>query len=78
MFTIRKATQPFVGPFDPCPPIRVKVYETPQQLYVDVQPPGLEQFDPFTALQKGTLWPALYNPYYGRDVEKGVETIRER
>jgi spore coat protein JA len=27
------------------------------------QPPNLQQFPPKVALKKGTLWPALYDPY---------------
>lgn len=63
MHTFRKAWRPYIGPCDPCPPIRVKTYETGPQLYLGFQPYGLEQFDPCTALKKGTLWPALYAPY---------------
>jgi len=63
MITFRKAYAPFVGPFDPCPPQRVKTYETPPQLYLGYQPYGLPQFQPSEALRRGTLWPALYAPY---------------
>lgn len=63
MYTTRKTYEPFVGPFDPCPPIRVKTYETPPQLYLGFQPYGLPQFQPKEALKHGTLWPALYAPY---------------
>ncbi|WP_257349254.1 spore coat associated protein CotJA [Pseudalkalibacillus decolorationis] len=63
MPTNRKYYRPYIGPCDPCPPIRVKSYETPPQLYLGFQPYGLKQFDPSTALRKGTLWPALYAPY---------------
>jgi len=63
MTTTRKSYQPFVGPFDPCPPIRIKTYETPPQLYLGFQPYGLPQFGPAEALKHGTLWPALYAPY---------------
>ena len=59
----RKAYEPYVGRFDPCKPITVKYYETPPQLYLGFQPPGLEQFSPKDALMRGTLWPALYVPY---------------
>lgn len=66
MFTPRKAYHPYASPFDPCKPMRVKYYETPQNLYLHVQPPNLPQFDPMTALKCGTLWPVLYNNYEGR------------
>ncbi|UUZ80606.1 spore coat associated protein CotJA [Paenibacillus sp. P26] len=58
-----KEWYPFVGPFDPCPPITVKTYVTPPNLYIPYQPPGLPQFPPHEALRRGTLWPALYSPY---------------
>jgi len=77
MLTLRKTYRPYASPLDPCPPIAEKVYDTPQNIYVHVQPSGLQQFDPCTALRKGTLWPALYNPYYGRSVVKGVEHVHE-
>ncbi|RHW34702.1 spore coat associated protein CotJA [Lysinibacillus yapensis] len=63
MFTQFKYWKPFVGPFDPCPPIRIKSYSTPPQLYMTFQPPGLQQFAPTEALMHGTLWPQLYSPY---------------
>ncbi|MNZ82617.1 Spore coat associated protein JA (CotJA) [compost metagenome] len=55
--------KPFVSPLDPCPPIRVKSYVVPPQLFISFQPPNLPQFTPFEALRHGTLWPALYSPY---------------
>lgn len=63
MFTQRKFYKPYISPFDPCPPIRIKSYETPPQLYMGFQPPGLPQFSPREALFHGTLWPALFSPY---------------
>jgi spore coat protein JA len=63
MPTTRKFYNPYVSPFDPCKPLKVKSYETPPNLYMGFQPPGLPQFDPKTALYKGTLWPALFGPY---------------
>lgn len=63
MNSYRKSYRPYIGPCDPCRPIRVKYYETPPNLYMGYQPYGLQQFDPCTALKKGTLWPALYAPY---------------
>lgn len=62
-FTQFKYWYPYVSPFDPCPPIRIKSYSTPPQLYIPFQPPGLPQFSPKEALIHGTLWPALYSPY---------------
>lgn len=58
-----KTYAPFIGPFDPCPPIKIKAYATPPNLYIDFQPPGLKQFSPAEALKRGTLWPALFSPY---------------
>jgi spore coat protein JA len=55
--------RPFIGPHDPCPPIKVKSYNVPPQLFISFQPPDLPQFPPHEALRKGTLWPALYAPY---------------
>ncbi|GIP33683.1 spore coat associated protein CotJA [Paenibacillus sp. J2TS4] len=63
MFTQVKTYYPFIGPHDPCPPIRVKTYETPPQLYIPYQPPNLPQHSLPDALRLGTLWPALYSPY---------------
>lgn len=62
-YTPRKLYYPYVSPFDPCPPIRVKSYETPPNLYMVYQPTGLQQFSPREALYAGTLWPALFHPY---------------
>ncbi|WP_332695931.1 spore coat associated protein CotJA [Halalkalibacter lacteus] len=61
--TQRKYFYPYASPFDPCPPIKVKSYETPPNLYLGYQPYGLPQFQPREALFCGTLWPALYSPY---------------
>lgn len=61
-----KTYHPYVSPFDPCPPICVKTYVTPPNLYIGYQPMGLPQFSPSEALKFGTLWPALYGPYEGR------------
>jgi len=61
---------PYIGPCDPCPPIREKFYNTPPQLYMSFQPPGLPQFSPYEALRLGTLWPALYGPYESRALER--------
>ncbi|MFB5663880.1 spore coat associated protein CotJA [Alteribacillus sp. HJP-4] len=62
-FTQRKFYRPYIGPNDPCPPIKVKSYETPPNLYMGFQPPGLPQYTPQEALFSGTLWPALFSPY---------------
>ncbi|MDQ0213723.1 spore coat protein JA [Oikeobacillus pervagus] len=59
-----KMYHPYVSPFDPCPPMKVKTYSTPPHLYIGFQPPNLPQFSPFEALQKGTLWKYFYDPYY--------------
>lgn len=62
--TNRKTYEPYVSPLDPCRPITVKYYETPPNLYLGFQPPGLDQYaSPQDALMHGTLWPALYSPY---------------
>ncbi|MFC4557411.1 spore coat associated protein CotJA [Virgibacillus kekensis] len=63
MFTQYKYWEPYVSPYDPCPPIRVKSYSTPPELYVNFQPQGLEQYRPKEALYRGTLWPLLFSPY---------------
>ncbi|WP_245207914.1 spore coat associated protein CotJA [Sediminibacillus dalangtanensis] len=64
MFSQRKFYTPYTSPTDPCPPIEVKSYETPPQLYLGFQPPCLPQYATAKeALYRGTLWPALYSPY---------------
>jgi len=65
MFSQYKMYEPYVSPFDPCPPICVKTYNTPPQLYVNYQPVNLPQYTPCEALKRGTLWPAFYSPYPG-------------
>ncbi len=64
---------PFVSPFDPCPPIRVKKYSTPPQLFLGFQPPNLPQYPPKIALRAGTLWPVLFSPYKRKKVVGGKE-----
>jgi spore coat protein JA len=54
---------PFISPFDPCPPIKVKTYLVPPNVMLGFQPPNLPQFSPAEALKAGTLWPAFYSPY---------------
>lgn len=73
MSMLRKTYKPFSTKEDPCPPLEEKTYETPPQLYLGFQEPGLEQFSPEEALVKGTLWTALYGPYdspFGEPKEK--------
>lgn len=62
--------KPFVGPFDPCPPILVKSYSTPPQLFISFQPPDLPQFSPIEALKHGTLWPSLFSPYDSKNTRQ--------
>ncbi|MEK4273047.1 spore coat associated protein CotJA [Paenibacillus sp. FSL R7-0026] len=69
-----RAYVPFVGPFDPCPPVEIRTYLVPPQLFIPFQPMGWPQYSPAEALRIGTLWPALYSPYTperskGRKVE---------
>ncbi|MCP3738699.1 spore coat associated protein CotJA [Rossellomorea sp. BNER] len=59
-----KSYQPYISPFDPCKPIRIKTYSTPPNLYLGFQPPGLPQFSPKEALRAGTLWKVFYDPYF--------------
>ncbi|WCK55750.1 spore coat associated protein CotJA [Aneurinibacillus sp. Ricciae_BoGa-3] len=76
MYTYRKKYRVFHGPFDPCPPMLKKTYETPPALYLGYQPFSLPQFTPQEALAHGTLWPALYAPYdspYKNKYGKGDE-----
>lgn len=63
MYTYRKTYRPYISPFDPCHPIKVKTYETPPQLYLGFQPYNLPQYPLRKALKRGSLWPALYAPY---------------
>jgi spore coat protein JA len=64
MYTTSKKYYPYISPFSPCPPIQVKTYSTPPNLYIGYQPYNLPQYPPKEALYKGTLWPAFYDPYY--------------
>ncbi len=63
--------EPYVSPCDPCPPIRVKRYVVPPNLFITFQPMNLPQFSLDEALYKGTLWPALYSPYPSRRGQGG-------
>ncbi|RDU36319.1 spore coat protein CotJA [Neobacillus piezotolerans] len=74
MFTHYKTYYPYVSPFDPCPPMKAKVYSTPPNLYMGFQPANLPQFPPRTALMKGTLWQAFYDPYFGPNEPAREET----
>lgn len=64
MFTVRKNYYPYSSPFDPCPPIKVKTFSTPPNLYIGFQPPNLPQFLPHEALRAGTLWKPFYDPWF--------------
>ncbi|RCW64888.1 spore coat associated protein CotJA [Saliterribacillus persicus] len=63
-FTQTKYYYPYISPFDPCKPIRVKSYSTPPNLYLGFQPPHSPQFKTAReALFHGTLWPSLASTY---------------
>lgn len=64
MHTFRRCFYPYISPFDPCPPMRVKTFVTPPNLFIPFQPPNLPQFAPKVALCKGTLWPIFFDPYF--------------
>ncbi|TCT25604.1 spore coat protein JA [Melghiribacillus thermohalophilus] len=70
MYSLVKYYHPYISPFDPCPPMKVKSYRTPPNLYVGFQPPSLPQFSPKEALFHGTLWPIFYSPYPGSKKEE--------
>jgi spore coat protein JA len=57
---------PFVSPFSPCPPVRVKRYIVPPNQFIPFQPMNCPQFSLDEALVRGTLWPVLYSPYPSR------------
>jgi spore coat protein JA len=61
-----KVYETYVGPCDPCPPVRFKTYSTPPNLYISYQPMSMQQFNPYEALKLGALWPAFYSPYVSR------------
>ncbi|MCG7342599.1 spore coat associated protein CotJA [Sporosarcina sp. ACRSL] len=65
----RGSFEPWISPLDPCPPIRVKTFVLPPQLFIGFQPPGLPQFTPEQALRHGTLWPILAD---GFSREEGI------
>ncbi|NHM29093.1 spore coat associated protein CotJA [Neobacillus terrae] len=67
-----KAYNPYISPFDPCPPIQTKTYSTPPHLYMGFQPLNLEQFTPAEALRAGTLWKPFFDPYFSpHELAKG-------
>lgn len=57
---------PFIGPCDPCPPMKLKTYVVPPNQFINYQPQGLPQYSIHEALRRGTLWPALYSSYQSR------------
>lgn len=65
-FNQERVYYPFVGPHDPCPPIREKTYVVPPNQFIVFQPMSLPQYSPQEALQIGTLWPIFYSPYGGK------------
>lgn len=67
MFDQVRLWYPYVSPFDPCPPIRVKSFIVAPNQFIHFQPEGLPQFTLSEALRLGTLWPALFSPYPGRE-----------
>lgn len=64
---------PFIGPFDPCPPVKLKTYSLPPNLFIFFQPPGLPQFSQREALRLGTLWPDLYSLYVSKTNTKEAD-----
>ena len=73
MYSQVRVYYPYVSPFDPCPPIQVKTYQVPPQLFIGFQPEDQPQFTPEEALRAGTLWPILFSPYTGRGDQEGLE-----
>lgn len=74
MPTYRKWFYPYISRYDPCPPLTPVAYETPVQLYLGFQPPGMQQFSPVQALSRGTLWVGLYTPYTNPYLKTNEET----
>ena len=60
----RGSFKPYVSPLDPCPPIKVRKFVLPPPIFMNSQPPGLEQVSPREALMIGTLWPQLADGFY--------------
>jgi spore coat protein JA len=44
--------------------MRVKKFVLPPPIFMNFQPPGLEQVSPSEALMLGTLWPILADGFY--------------
>ncbi|WP_342505722.1 spore coat associated protein CotJA [Sporosarcina sp. FSL K6-2383] len=65
----RGSYKPYVSPLDPCPPIWVKTFVLPPQIFMNFQPPGLPQNSPEETLRQGTLWPSLAD---GFSREEGI------
>ena len=65
--------RPYLGPFDPCPPMRMKAYVVPPNQVIGFQPAAQPQYAPAEALRLGTLWPMLYSPYAPVNRERGEE-----
>lgn len=63
LYSQTRVYYPYISPYDPCPPIRVKTYQVPPELFITFQPENLPQYPPAEALKRGTLWPALFSPY---------------
>jgi spore coat protein JA len=57
-----RVDDPYVSPYDPCPPSK-RYFIVPPNQYIVFQPKGLKQFSPREALHQGTLWPNLCSPY---------------
>lgn len=58
--------KPFIGPYDPCPPITLKSYVLPPNQFINFQPPGWPQFSLQEALKLGTLWVPLFSAYQSK------------
>ncbi|TQR14236.1 spore coat associated protein CotJA [Psychrobacillus soli] len=65
----RGTYRPYISPRDPCPPILVKTFVLPPQLFTNFQQPGLTQNSPEEALKQGSLWPQLVD---GFSREEGI------
>lgn len=65
----RGSYSPYVSPLDPCPPICVKEFVLPPQIFTNYQKPGLPQYSPAEALLQGSLWPAFVD---GFSREEGI------
>ncbi|TQR20392.1 spore coat associated protein CotJA [Psychrobacillus vulpis] len=63
----RGSYKPYVSPRDPCPPILVKTFVLPPQLFTNFQKPGLPQYSPEQALKHGSLWPSFVDGFYSEE-----------